>query len=417
MLKYIVAVTDAAMPAAIFLGILSGFYAQRPEGGRKGWVRAAGMGFLVAAILVILKRNTGFVVREYYLLALFPPAILLDLALLLAAVFPLLGDPGECFARWGRRAAIGAVFLRLALFLPDPLLFPFDFAVGMESILNNAYAGKVFGYALAAAACVLAFLAVSGCFRRLPPLFLGILSAAAFATVLASDLLGTFQILLARGLMPRHRLLVALVIDMINNRVWFLVLPALVAAVGVGIVFHAHARVLPEPGENPAQTRKRRAAARRRRRAAVAAVVVLSLSLVSATVGAAIDGRKEEPLPPRPVTARDNAILLPIPEVDDGHLYRFLYASPDGTEIRFIVIRKNETAFGVGFDACDVCGPTGYFERGGQVICSLCDVVMNKSTIGFPGGCNPVPLPFRSADGFLRIGTDDLEAQAWRFKP
>jgi uncharacterized membrane protein len=42
---------------------------------------------------------------------------------------------------------------------------------------------------------------------------------------------------------------------------------------------------------------------------------------------------------------------------------------------------------------------------------------MNKSTIGFKGGCNPVPLAFRLADGILRIETGDLEAQARRFKP
>jgi uncharacterized membrane protein len=83
--------------------------------------------------------------------------------------------------------------------------------------------------------------------------------------------------------------------------------------------------------------------------------------------------------------------------------------------VRYIVVKKNETAYGVGLDACDVCGPTGYYERKGQIVCILCDVVMNKSTIGLPGGCNPVPLPFRVEGGNMIIGTDDLAAEARRF--
>jgi uncharacterized membrane protein len=69
----------------------------------------------------------------------------------------------------------------------------------------------------------------------------------------------------------------------------------------------------------------------------------------------------------------------------------------------------------VGLDACDVCGPTGYYERKGQVVCIMCDVVMNKSTIGFYGGCNPVPLKFTLQGGAMRIDTMHLEAEASRF--
>jgi len=41
--------------------------------------------------------------------------------------------------------------------------------------------------------------------------------------------------------------------------------------------------------------------------------------------------------------------------------------------------------------------------------------VMNKSTIGLPGGCNPVPLAFAVESGGIVIATDDLEAEAYRF--
>uniref|UniRef100_UPI0025EC3A10 Fe-S-containing protein n=1 Tax=Selenomonas sp. F0473 TaxID=999423 RepID=UPI0025EC3A10 len=71
----------------------------------------------------------------------------------------------------------------------------------------------------------------------------------------------------------------------------------------------------------------------------------------------------------------------------------------DGTEVRVIVVQKGGSAFGVGLDACEICGPTGYLERDGQIVCRLCDVVMNKATIGMPGGCNPIPVEYRVAGG------------------
>jgi uncharacterized membrane protein len=84
--------------------------------------------------------------------------------------------------------------------------------------------------------------------------------------------------------------------------------------------------------------------------------------------------------------------------------------------MRFIVIKKNAVAYGVGLDACDICGPTGYYERKGEVICRLCDVVMNISTIGFKGGCNPVPLAYTLRSGDMVINVEDLETERNRFK-
>jgi uncharacterized membrane protein len=84
--------------------------------------------------------------------------------------------------------------------------------------------------------------------------------------------------------------------------------------------------------------------------------------------------------------------------------------------VRFIVIKKSAAAYGVGLDACYICGSTGYYERRDGVVCRLCDVVMNKSTIGFKGGCNPVPLAYRVRDGALIVSLEDLENEKGRFK-
>ena len=66
---------------------------------------------------------------------------------------------------------------------------------------------------------------------------------------------------------------------------------------------------------------------------------------------------------------------------------------------------------------CDICGETGYYERGeGQVVCKLCDVVMNVNTIGFKGGCNPIPISYEVADGNLVFALADIIAGEREFK-
>ena len=79
-------------------------------------------------------------------------------------------------------------------------------------------------------------------------------------------------------------------------------------------------------------------------------------------------------------------------------------------------MQKGGSAFGVGLDACDVCGATGYYERDGQIVCRLCDVVMNKATIGLPGGCNPIPVEYHVQNGAVQISADALEAARIHFR-
>ena len=51
-----------------------------------------------------------------------------------------------------------------------------------------------------------------------------------------------------------------------------------------------------------------------------------------------------------------------------------------------------------------------------QVVCKLCDVIMNKATIGMPGGCNPVPVKYDVDSGAIRIEQSILEKEAKRFR-
>lgn len=46
-------------------------------------------------------------------------------------------------------------------------------------------------------------------------------------------------------------------------------------------------------------------------------------------------------------------------QISDGHLHRFEYRAKDGTSMRFIIIKKNGGAYGVGLDAFYRCGSCG----------------------------------------------------------
>ena len=103
--------------------------------------------------------------------------------------------------------------------------------------------------------------------------------------------------------------------------------------------------------------------------------------------------------------------------VSDGHLHRFEYQTENNVSVRWIVVKKPGSAsFGTGLDACEVCGNAGYFERNGQVVCRRCDVVMNINTIGFKGGCNPIPLSYEVRDGNLVFRLADILAGEREFR-
>ena len=120
--------------------------------------------------------------------------------------------------------------------------------------------------------------------------------------------------------------------------------------------------------------------------------------------------------PPQPYQEEGNMIVIPLTDVEDGHLHRFSYTATGGNNVRFIVVKKPKGgSYGIGLDACDICGLAGYYERNDEVVCKRCDVVMNKSTIGFKGGCNPVPFEYEIKDKKIYLDKATLEKEKDRF--
>lgn len=167
--------------------------------------------------------------------------------------------------------------------------------------------------------------------------------------------------------------------------------------------------------ENKAQYRKLKWNNIVNKRWALTSIFLSSIILFSVTYLNYYLTKPVELTAPEEYKEIENNIIIPLSSVDDGHLHRFSYKK-DGHDIRFIIVKKpNSTAYGVGLDACQICGVAGYYERKNDVVCKRCDVIMNKATIGFKGGCNPIPFEFKIEDSKIIIDKKVLDSEKERF--
>jgi FTR1 family protein len=95
---------------------------------------------------------------------------------------------------------------------------------------------------------------------------------------------------------------------------------------------------------------------------------------------------------PTPLTVTGDFAKIPVSTVNDGNLHRFSVES-DGVSVRIIVLQRPDKSLAAAFDACEICGPKGFYQKGPNVICKNCASAILNSTIGERGGCNPIPLP------------------------
>ena len=169
---------------------------------------------------------------------------------------------------------------------------------------------------------------------------------------------------------------------------------------------------IPTVGANPAEGRLGRARSRLYKSMAGTAALGYLCGALLITVGVAYGSQEIELSAPESFSVVDDQVSVNLADISDGHLHRYEYTTSGGVKVRFIVIQKSGSSFGVGLDACDICGPTGYYEKDGKVICKLCEVAMNIATIGFKGGCNPIPIDYKVSNGTLTVPISALEASA-----
>jgi hypothetical protein len=413
--------------------------ARLPDAARPGLGRVltAGvtLGLVGAAVLAVARQAVWFTDREAVNLGLSLAQVAAGLTLLAVA----LPRPRPAFNRVAQAAAGLLAAVTLARAASGAMLGFSGYVMPGHSVFSTEWLGRVAGFAggvlLVALAGVVLAKAADGVSRRAAALIL----AGALLTALVWQVVAVVQFFQGRALIRLPRPAFKALAWGINHQGWqlglLLALALLLVAVRLrtnlslarapitaGRQAEGDFRVLPAAAAsgtplwtNPAQWRLVKATARRRLRFGAGGLLLGAGVLLAVTVGAYYDGRQPELSPAEPLTIVGNLAIVNLDQVDDGHLHRFAYTTAEGVEVRFIVIKKNGVAYGVGLDACEICGATGYYERDGKIICRLCDVVMNVATIGFKGGCNPIPLDYVMADGSIQIDVADLAAAAHHF--
>jgi uncharacterized membrane protein len=419
MLRYFVQVIQNLLTTGILSGLL---FASCGDG--KGKTRALWgclAGSVAALVLAVLRRTTALINRGWFNTWILFFAILFGVLSIVLSRLSFQKKQnvlnGAAFSDYVRALLLAALFFYA---LPTIFLYPTEFVLAGESVFSTDFLFKCIGFLAGLALVIITAIALyktgtalsqASSLSPVLPLFLAVIIAVNMINQLAAII----QFLLARRIIPMVRWLFRIIVLAVNNTIVFFY-----AIMGIAfllpVILFVKSYISKPTWKNPAEHRKIKAGLRINRRWCFTVAALFCLSVFSLTFVKSYIERGVELSPAEPMTISGSEILIPIERVEDGHLHRFNYTASEDIEMRFIVIKKNAAAYGVGLDACDICGPTGYYERKGEVICRLCDVVMNISTIGFKGGCNPVPLAYTLRSGNMVIAIDDLEAERSRFK-
>lgn len=423
MLRLFVTVLPGLLPLALLTMGLSatlsvGEGRDKPISSR--W-RLFGLVFGTVAALVFAFLRASVVINQRNFVNL--PALCIAVPLDIATI-ACVAASGKTVAKWRKNPrplhisnAIGALCLAFTVFyaLPDVILQLTIFVDSSTPPFTSDMLLRALGFILGAAAAVCISLMVRSLRATASKVVFRIAIILSIVILLIQHLTSLLQIMQGSILLYIDDFSFSILVWLINNA------PLMIMAQICVFLIPAFASIVigfktPVVGENPAQIRAKRAFKRKSRRSAIAALLAAIVVILTLTAGVSLMNIKPTLTPPEPYELHDGVATINFVQISDGHLHRFQYKAKDGTVMRFIIIKKNGGAYGVGLDACENCGDAGYYEKDGKIICRKCDVAINLATIGFKGGCNPIPFPYKAGGGKITIHTADLDVLSSHFK-
>jgi high-affinity iron transporter len=215
------------------------------------------------------------------------------------------------------------------------------------------------------------------------------------------------------GVLPSSREEMALIGPIVRNDLFFFV--TILALAALMVLFEVKRRQPAPLPDSPAARRKALWSARRERlwMGSVYASSFLFIVMVTAEF---IYTKSVSALSPAiEVSFSNGALTIPLTQVSDGDLHRF-EARESGTAIRFWLYQKPDGKVATVFDACQICGPVGFYKGPNGVICKNCAAPINGQSVGMTGGCNPIPLHAEQTANAIIIRETDIAAGAHIFK-
>ena len=407
MLKYFVLSTEQLLPMMLLTGLLfSGIKQLGLKGYRLFQYAAVIVGLLSAVIMTVFKTTTNKIDTSMWNVRIYAVNVF---ALVLFVVVGLFLKRLEEFRKIEKSVMLSIMADSMLLyFLPPFFENPHTLLFAEQSVLSANFLYSMVGMCFG---CILSFVAGLAVYKGNIRLSSKVSLAVMFVSVIinmVNELGDTLGVFLAKRIIKTNHTLFIFATFTSNKKIWFTLLIVAVCLV-IPEVLLIKSRNVNEPYENNAEHRKIRAKWRNIRRWSVTVAVCAVFSFVTLTSLRVYANQEIEISPVEEAKVTDDNVVVSFEQVADGHLHRFGYTTENNKTIRFIVIKKpNSNAYGIGLDACDICGETGYYEREGQVVCNLCNVVMNINTIGFKGGCNPIVIDYKIHDGKIIIPIAEL---------
>ena len=191
------------------------------------------------------------------------------------------------------------------------------------------------------------------------------------------------------GVLPSSREEMAIIGPIVRNDIFFFV--TIFALAAFMVLLEMKRREPVAVPSSPAERRKVLWTARRERlwMGAVYASSFLFIVMVTAEFVYAKSASKLSPA--TEVTFVNGQVSIPLKDVYDGDLHRYS-AQENGATVRFWIYQKPDGKIATLFDACEICGPVGFYKGPNGVVCKNCAAPINPQSVGMAGGCNPVPL-------------------------
>ena len=303
------------------------------------------------------------------------------------------GMKGEIESRLQRSSAAGSAGWAVFLFV-----FLMIFREGVETVLMLAAVRLDTSGVLEATGAALGLLLavlfgvsfVRGTVRINIRSFFQITTVILMVVVAQLTITGLHELSEAQ-ILPSSTTEMAIVGPIVRNDVFFFVV--ILALAGFMGLLEWRGRKAAVPGKNLEGAALRKAAwSARRERLWVIACCSASALFIMAITAEFLYARSATSLSAAiPVPVSGGVARIPVSQVSDGNLHRFSLEA-DGSTVRVIVIARPDKSLAVAFDACQICGPQGYYQKGPNVICRHCSSAIVIPSIGTRGGCNPVPL-------------------------
>jgi high-affinity iron transporter len=214
------------------------------------------------------------------------------------------------------------------------------------------------------------------------------------------------------GVLPSSKREMAIIGPIVSNETFFFV--TILALAALMVLFELKRRQPTPLPESPAERRKALWTARRERLWMVS-VYASSFVFILLVTAEFIYAKSVSALSPATEVAFVNGqVTIPLKQVYDGDLHRY-EAKENGAEVRFWLYQKPDGKIASVFDACEICGPVGFYKGPNGVVCKNCAAPINPQSVGMAGGCNPIPLHAEVTADSVIIRESDLAAHAKMF--